>query len=116
MDGFRKGEVAKRRQGARKDGREVTQWRRFAHPWSQLWSKVEDFEVRRRTERGEKWDQSLQPSGTVEFFDPIDKSPELGEGIKVVVIDMNRKQPNACVRQDHVEERGGCLLEMDRGP
>lgn len=77
---------------------------------------MEDFEVRRRAEGGEEGSQFVKLGGTVEFFEPVDEFPELRETVKFMVIDVNCEQLIACVRQDHVEERDGCLLEVNDGP
>jgi hypothetical protein len=77
---------------------------------------VEDFEVWRRAKGGEKWGDLPESSGIVEFFDSVDESPELCESIEVTMVDVNLKQPIACVRQDHVEEWGSRLLEVNGGP
>jgi hypothetical protein len=52
----------------------------------------------------------------VEFFDSLDELPKIFESIEVGTIGIDREQPTTRVSQDHVEEWGGCLLEINGGP
>ena len=77
---------------------------------------MEDFEVRSGAEGREEWVHLPKSGRIVEFFDSVDELPELFETIEVVMINVDRKELVACALQDLVEDRSGCLLEVDGGP
>ena len=52
----------------------------------------------------------------MEFFESVDEFPELCETMVVVMVDVDCKQLVARVRQDHVEELGRRLLDVNGRP
>lgn len=52
----------------------------------------------------------------MEFLDPIRKFPKLWKTVKVTTIDVDGEELIVCVRQGHVEELRGHLLEVNGGP
>jgi len=114
-DRVRKDDCTKQRQTTGKDDRQLGNcWYRSG---GQSWLKVERFEVRGGAKRGDKGIKLFDSIvGKVEFLDSIEAVPELGKATKVVMVDVDCEQLTASVRQDHVEEWGGRLFEVNGGP